>query len=340
MRKLSIAALALGLLLGLGASPCLAKMTLKFGHVAPPFHGQNMGVEAFAKYVAEKTGGEIEVKNFPMGQLGGERSLAEQVQAGTLEMATISTAVMQNFVPQTGVMDLPFVWPDRATAYAVIDDPAWQEKLFSYLPAKGFVGLGWTENEFRDITNSKHPIKKPEDLQGLKIRVMESPVFLDTFKQMGASPVGIPFPEIYSALQQGVIDGQENPLITSIMIKATEVNKFVTKSQHILTECIIVISPDTWKRLKPAQQKILREAAAECIKVNRQTTAAQFQKMPKIGMSIEEYCQKNGVQVVELTPAERQAFVAAVKPVWAKHRELVGPDLYDFFMATIKKHTK
>jgi tripartite ATP-independent transporter DctP family solute receptor len=235
MRKLLVVLMCLALLLGL-AGMAGAAMTLKYGHVGPLGHGQTVGVDFLAKYVEEQTKGEIVIKTFPLGQLGGERSLAEQVQAGTLEMATISTAVLQNFVPQTAIMDLPFVFPDRATAYAVIDDPAWQEKLFAYLPAKGFVGFGWTENEFRDLTNSKHPIRKPEDLKGLKIRVMESPVYLDTFKQLGASPVGLPFPEIYNALQQGVIDAQENPLFTSILIKATEVNKYATKTGHILTE--------------------------------------------------------------------------------------------------------
>jgi len=338
MKKLLVlAAVAAVALLG-AASPALAKMSIKYGHVAPPFHGQSKGVDAFAQYVAEKTNGEIEIKTFPFGQLGSERSMAEQVQAGTLEMATITTALLQNYVPQLAVMDLPFVFPDRKTAYAVIDDPEWQKKIFGYLPKKGFIGISWTENELRDITNSKRPIHKPEDVAGLKIRVMESPVYIDTFKQLGASPVGIPFPELYSALQQGVIDAQENPLYTSILIKATEITKFATKTGHIYTECVQIVSQDFWERLKPAQQQIFREAAALALKVNREETAKDFKNLPKIGKSIEEYCQENGVQVVELTPAERQAFVEAVKPVWAKYREIVGPELYDYFMTTIAKH--
>lgn len=339
MKKLLVLAAAAAVALLGATSPAMAKMSIKYGHVAPTFHGQSKGIDAFAKYVFDKTNGEIEIKTFPFSQLGSERSMAEQVQAGTLEMASITTALLQNYVPQVAVMDLPFVFPDRRTAYAVIDDPAWQKKLFSYLPKKGFIAIGWTENELRDITNSKHPIHKPEDVAGLKIRVMESPVYLDTFKQLGASPVGIPFAELYSALQQGVIDAQENPLYTSILIKATEVNKFATKTGHIYTECIQIVSPDFWERLTPAQQQIFREAAALATKVNREETAKDFKSLPKLGVSIEQYCQENGVQVVELTPAERQAFVEAVKPVWAKYREIVGPDLYDYFMATIAKHS-
>lgn len=340
MRKLIVILAVLCLAVAGLSAAASAKMTIKFGHVAPPFHGQSKGVDAFAAYVKDKTKGEIEIKTFPFGQLGSERSMAEQVQAGTLEMASITTAVMGNYVPQVQVMDLPFVFPNRGTAYAVIDDEAWQEKLFSYLPKKGFVGIGWTENEFRDINNKVRDIRKPADVKGLKIRVMNSPVYMDTFKQLGASPVGIPFPELYNALQQGVIDAQENPLLTSILIKATEVAKFVTNTDHILTECIIIISPDVWAKLSDAQKKIFKEAAKVCIKTNREMNAKLHQKLPKSGISVAEYCKKNKVKVIELSAAERQAFAKAMKPVWDKYKGIVGADLYDFFQATIKKHSK
>jgi len=340
MRKIIV--ILLGLCLSLGAGVALAggKMTIKFGHVAPPFHGQSKGVDAFAAYVKEKTGGAIQIKTFPFGQLGSERSMAEQVQAGTLEMAAITTAVLSNYVPQVAVMDLPFVFPNRKTAYAVIDDEAWQKKIFSYLPAKGFVGIGWTENEFRDINSKKGPIVKPEQMKGIKIRVMNSPVYMDTFKQLGCSPVGIPFPELYNALQQGVIDAQENPLLTSILIKATEVAKYVTDTNHILTECIIIVNPDFWNKLSAQQKKIFRQAAKVCIKTNREVNAALHKKLFKINMSVEEYCKKHHVTVTELTPAQRQAWAKAMKPVWAKYRKIVGPELYDSFMGFIKKHSK
>ena len=154
MRK-TLLVLGIMCFMGMGvAGMAGAEMTIKYGHVAPPFHGQSKGADAFAQYVKEKTNGEIMVNVYPMGQLGSERSMAEQVQMGTLEMASVTTAVMQNYVPKTAVMDLPFIWPNRKVAYAVLDDPAWQEKIFSYLPKKGFVGIGWTENEFRDINNT------------------------------------------------------------------------------------------------------------------------------------------------------------------------------------------
>ena len=338
MRKFLVTMLALALGLAL-AAPAMAKMNIKLGHVAPPFHGQSKGADAFAAYIKEKTGGEVEVKTFPFGQLGTERSLAEQVQAGTLEIASITTAVLSNYVPQVAVMDLPFVYPNRKTAYAVLDDEEWQKKIFSCMPAKGFVGIGWTENEFRDLNTTDREVRTPADMKGLKIRVMNSPVYMDTFKQLGCSPVGIPFPELYSALQQGTIDAQENPLLTSILIKATEVAKFVTNTDHILTECMIVVNLDFWEGLTAEQQQIFRDAAKECIKVNREENAKLEQSLPKTGISIAEYCKQNNVKVIELTPAERQAFVEAMKPVWEKYKGIVGADLYDAFMAAIKKHS-
>lgn len=338
-RLLSLVVVGIFLATLMGASSHAA-MTMKFGHVAPPFHGQSKGAEAFAEYVKTKTNGAIEIKTFPFGQLGGEVSLAEQVQSGTLEIATISTAVLQNFVPQLAVMDLPFVYPDRKTAYAVLDDLEVQEKIFGLLPAKGIVGVGWTENEFRDITNSKREIRKPEDLKGLKIRVMNSPIYIDTFKELGASPTDLPFPEIYSALQNGTIDAQENPLLTSILIKATEINKFVTLSRHMLTECIIIVNQDVWNKLSDEQQRIFYEAGAKCIQVNREVNAELMKKLPQSGLSVEEYCKKNDVKVVELTEAERQAFKQAVKGVWDKYQKVIGQELFDFFIKKVAAHTQ
>ncbi|OPX38741.1 MAG: hypothetical protein B1H13_10790 [Desulfobacteraceae bacterium 4484_190.3] len=280
-----------------------AKMVVKFGHVAPPFHGQSVGVDHFAKYVMEKTNGEVEVRTYPMGQLGGERSMAEQVQSGSLQLAAITSAVMSNFVPQASLIPLPFVFPDRRTAYAVLDSEI-REKLFSYFPAKGFMVLGFTENEFRDLTNSKRPIRKPEDLKGLKI------------------------------------------------MKFTEVNKYVTITHHILTECFIIANLDWWNSLPARVQKIMRDAAYQVEIVNRGHTlrdmlsmSVMSKKDPKTGKvkpgpSIYAVARKQKVQIIELTPAEREAFKKAMTPVYAKYRSIIGADLFDAFMAKIKEVNK
>lgn len=340
MKKCVVILFAVLVGLSLSMLPVVGAQTLtaKFGHVAPPFHGQTKGADAFAAYVKEKTNGAIDIKTFPMSQLGGEVSLAEQVQAGTLEIASVTTAVLQTYAPQLAIMDLPFLFPDRKTAYAVIDDEEVQKKLFGYLPAKGLIGVGWTENEFRDITNSKREIKKPDDLKGLKIRVMSSPIFIDTFKLLGASPTDLPFPEIYSALQNGTIDAQENPILTSILIKATEVTKFATKTGHVLTECIIIVSPEFWKKLTPDQQKIFYEAGKVCIKVNREVDVELMKKLPGSGLSVEEFCKQNNVKLTELTPEEKEVFKKATKPIWDKYRQPIGPELFDFLIAKVNKY--
>ncbi|WP_319548709.1 TRAP transporter substrate-binding protein DctP [Desulfogranum marinum] len=318
--------------------PSPAEAAVKFGHVAPPFHGQSKGVDAFAAYVKEKTDGRIDIATFPAGQLGGERSMAEQVQSGTLQMATITTAVMQNFVPQSAVMDLPFLFPNRATAYATLDDAELQEKFFSYFPKKGFIAIGWTENEIRDFSNSIRPVRTPEDIKGLKVRVMNSPVYLDTFKQLGASPVGIPFPEIYNALQTGVIDAQENPILTTVLAKFSEVNKYITLTQHTVTECVIIVSIDYWETLSAGDQQIFRDAAKIAIKTNRAVNAELHQKLPKSGISIEQYAKQNGVEIISLTPQEREQFRKAMLPVWEKYRKKIGNELFNLVQEKIKAH--
>jgi tripartite ATP-independent transporter DctP family solute receptor len=332
--------LILGLSLVLMAGFCLPAFAgkVKFGHVAPPFHGQAKGVDAFAAYVKEKTNGKIDIATFPAGQLGGERSMAEQVQSGTLQMAALTTAVLQNFVPQGAILDMPFIFPDRKTAYATLDDPEVQEKIFSYFPKKGFIAIGWTENEIRDFTNNKRPVRTPEDIKGLKVRVMNSPVYLDTFKQLGASPVGIPFPETYNALQTGVIDAQENPILTSVLMKFTEVTKHVTRTQHCLTECIIVVSIDYWESLSSDEQTIFREAARVAIDTNRKVNAQLHEALPKSNISIADYAKQNEIEILELTAEEREAFRQAMVPVWNKYRKKIGDDLFDFMLEKIKSH--
>ena len=333
MKKLSsISGLILVVFVLLIAWTAHAKMTVKYGHVGPPVHPQHLGALAFAKYVNENSKGEIEVQVFPMGQLGGERSMTEQVQGGTLHMTAITASVLANFVPEIGIIELPFIYPSREAAYQTLDDAEVKARFASFCDAKGFVFIGYTENEFRDLTNSKGPVRKPEDLKGLKIRVVEGPVFIDTFKALGANPTPLPFPEIYNALQQKVIDGQDNPIFTSFMMKFTEVNKFATLTNHILTECPVVVGKRFWNSLKPEQQKLFREAALVQIKVNREENAKNRTKaMEKV--------KAQGVDVVILTDAEKAAFKQAVQPVLDKYRGVYGADWYDFFLKKVASYS-
>lgn len=310
-----------------------AKVIVKYGHVGPPVHPQHHGAMAFAKHVNEKAAGEIEVQVFPMGQLGGERSMTEQVQAGTLHMTAVTAGVLSNFVPEVIVIELPFIFPNREVAYNVLDDKEVKERIARYCEQKGFIFIGYTENEFRDITNSKRPIRKPSDLKGLKIRVIESPLHIDTFKALGANPTPMPFPEIYNALQQKIIDGQDNPLYTSILMKFTEVNKYATVTNHILTECPTVVNRAFWNTLSPDQQRIFREAAEIQIKVNRELNA-------KNRVDALEKAKAQNVDVYILSDKEKEEFKKAVKTVHEKYRSIVGPEWYDFFVKKIEYYSK
>jgi tripartite ATP-independent transporter DctP family solute receptor len=298
-------------------APVPAKMVLKYGHVAPPKHGQHIGCLAFADYVKEKTNGEIRVDVFPMGQLGGERSMMEQIQGGTLDICASTHAVVSNFVPQVALFSLSYLWPSREVAYRVLDDPELQNIFFDLYPRKGMVCIGYTENDMRDLTNIKREIRKPEDMKDLKIRVMESPVYLDSFRALGTSPVPMPFPEIYNALQQGVIDAQDNPIMTSILMKFTEVCPYATLTNHILTECPMVVNIDVWNRLTPDQQQIFRDGAKVQIKVNREKCKELREKLIK-----QE--EENGLKIVRLTADERKAFMKAVLPVHKKYEKKAG----------------
>jgi len=309
------------------------KVIVKYGHVGPTIHPQHQAALAFAKYVTDKTNGAIEVQVFPLGQLGGEMSMIEQVQGGTLHMVAVTAGVLSNFVPEIGIIELPFVYPNRDTAYKVLDDKNVKERFTKYCDAKGFVFIGYTENEFRDITNSKRPIKKPEDLKGLKIRVIEAPMMIDTFKSLGANPTPLPLPELYNALLQKEVDGQDNPIYTSILMKFTEVNKFATETNHILTECPTVINKAFWNSLTPDQQKIFREAADVQIRVNRDGNA-------KNRMIALEKARAQKIDVHVLTPEERESFKKAVQPVMNKYRAEYGAEWFDFYLKKIDFYSK
>jgi len=280
-------------------------------------------------------------KVFPSSQLGGMMSLLQQVQTGTLEMSVSASAVLQNTVPQVAVLDLPFVWPTKETAYAVMGDKEFQDRLHGYLTKKGLAFCGWIQNGWRGITNSKRPIRTPQDMKGLKLRVMQSPIYLDTFKLLGVTPVPMAFGEVYQALQQGVIDGQDNAVWVSVLMKFTEVNKYATETGHTFTTGPAIVNLDFWNSLSPAQQKIFREGADLSWKINREHSEKLKKDMPKSGgKSYEEICKEQGVQLIKLTDAERAVFAKAMRPIWGKYRSFIGADFYDFFMKKIQQYHK
>ena len=305
------------------ATSAQAARVLKFGHIAPtqiedkafPMHKAAL---AFAEYVEQETNGEIKIEVFPLGQLGNERSMLEQVQFGTLDMMDCTTAVMSNLIPQVGLLDLFFLFPSKDVAYKVLADEEFKTVMDDLMPTMGLVPIGYAENEMRDFGVRDKTITSPEQMKGVRVRVMDSPVFLESFRALGANPVGIPFPELYTALQQGAVDMQENPIPTSVMMKFTEVAKHLTHSGHSLTCLYKMVSMPVWESLTPEQQKIFRDAAKIAEDINRTENTNLRGELEKLAVD------KFGCTIADLTPEQRQAFHDAVLPVHEKFAGQAG----------------
>ena len=292
---------------------------LKLGFQTNPGTAQYDGMEKFAELVKQKSGGKLTVKLFGGGALGGDLQVVSALQGGTVEMSLMNASLLNGLVKEYSVLDFPFLFNNEEEAYAVVDGPV-GKKLMEKLPAKGIVGLAYPELGFRHIHNSKRPVTKLEDLQGLKIRVIQTPVYIDTLNALGANATPLPFPEVYNALEQKTVDGATNPLVTIPVMKFNEVQKFLTITRHQYNPQIIIVSKKAWDKLSPDEQKILQDAATEATvferKVSREKNAQALDTL-----------KKGGMQVTELAPAEIEKMRVKVKPVIDKHSKVVGEDL-------------
>jgi tripartite ATP-independent transporter DctP family solute receptor len=288
-RKLIAIVMASLFVVFLVSSTVNAKTILKLGTSTQPSHIYNLAAERFAEIVAKESGGEMEVQIFPAAQLGSERDMVEGLQLGTLEMTLTSTGPLGNFVPQVKLFNLPFLFKDRAAAYAVLDGEIGTEISDRFVNV-GIRSLGWFENGFRNITNSKVAIEKPEDMDGIKIRVMEDDVFILTMKALGASPTPMAFGELYTALEQKTVDAQENPLAVINSSRFFEVQKYLAMTGHFYSPAVLLISEITWQSLTPEQQQIITDAAAQAKDYERELSLKADQELEaalaKAGMTI------------------------------------------------------
>ena len=298
-----------------------AEFTFKFAHVAPIIHADHRAAMHFKDYVESKSHGRIEVSVHPAGQLGGERAMIEGVQLGTIEMGFFTAAVMTNFIPEIAVTNLPFIFPDQKTAYRVLDSEI-GDKILSYFPQKGMIGLAWGENGFRDFSTSKRAIRTPEDLAGLKMRSIESPLFLDSYKALGVDAVSIAWPETFTALQQKVVDGGDLPYNSMALAKWLEVQQHVTLSGWIYEPMPVVANIDWYQSLPEDIQRIIAEGAYELQLVNRALNALDRIKT-------DADAQAKGVEVIDLTPEERKVFRDKVSPVYEAWKDKIGAELVD-----------
>jgi len=301
--------LAAGLVLGFGiAGASFAQTVMKINISTAQNSHQGVAIDTFAKEVAARTNGRYKVETFYNGSLGGERESIEAVQLGTQALTFTSSGPIPNFVPETKIFDVPFLFRDKAHARAVLDGPIGQDMLKKF-DSKGLTGLAWAENGFRHMTNSKRDVKTPDDLKGLKMRTMENPVHIAAYKQFGIITTPMAFPEVFTALQQGTVDGQENPLSVIISAKFDQVQKYLSLTGHVYSPCIFLMSKEAFDKLTPADQKAFLEAAKEGVKANRARVDADDAKgvadLRAKGMTVEDNLDKAPF-VKALGPVEEQ----------------------------------
>src|SRR5207249_4151239 len=265
MRLFRLLLAALAALVWFAAAPLAAQTTLKMNISVAQNSHYGVAVDTFAREVEKRTSGRYKVQNFYSGALGAERESIEAVQLGTLDLTMTSTGPVPNFVPEVAILDIPFLFRDYAHARATLDGPIGQELLAKF-PSKGIVALAWGENGFRHMTNNKRSVVLPDDLKGLKMRTMENPVHIQAYKQFGIIPTPMAFTEVFTALQQGTVDGQENPLSVITSAKLDQVQKYLTLTGHVYSPALILMSKAQWDKLSPEDKQAFRDAANEAVK--------------------------------------------------------------------------
>lgn len=294
-----------------------AEFTFRLGHLQGMDHPYQKGAEKFRDLLAEKSNGRIEVNIFPSSQLGNGRDQVEGLQLGTIHLHVGSVAPVANFAPKLNVLSLPYLFRDRQHAIQVLDGEIGRE-LSAELENVGMINLGFWENGWRHITNDVRPIQTAADVRGLKMRVQESAAYVSFMKALGATPTPIPFGELYTALEQKVVDGQENPLAQMATNKFAEVQKYLSLNGHTYDAAVFLMSKQAYDQLPPELQQAVREAAAEAGSFQRElaqsSEAAYLQQLKESGMQVEEN-------------PDLESFRQAAEPVYQELENTIGRDL-------------
>ena len=301
-----LAALAISALLTATAAAQGKPQQMRVSTTVPENSHYGDMVHAFADEVKKRTGGRYEILGFHAGSMGGEREAIEAVQLGTQELTLTSSGPVPNFVPETRILDVPFLFRDYAHARAVLDGPIGQDLLGKF-DAKGMKALGWCDNGFRHMTNSKRAVNSPADLKGLKMRTMENPVHIQAYKAFGIIATPMAFTEVFTALQQGAVDGQENPLSIIRASKFEQVQKYMTLTGHVFSPCVLLMNKAAYDKLTAADKQAFMEAAKVGIAANR----ARVDKDENEAVAALE---KGGMQVV--TNVDKAAYQKELDAVY------------------------
>ena len=295
---------------------------LQAGHAVAEAHPYHLGLLKFKEIVETNTDGQVTVEIFPNGTLGSERDMVEGLQMGSIDVLVTSTGPVINFIPEMGLVDLPFLFSSSEHAYQVLDGEVGRELLQKF-DAIGIKGLAFWENGFRHLTNSVRPVTSVEDIQGLNIRTMENEVHQAAFKVLGASPTPMAWGEVFTSLQQGTIDGQENPVPIIYTMNIYEVQKYLALTGHFYSPALLLFSQKPFDELTPGQQEICRAAALEAAAYERE----------KINEQTEEQLALLEEKGMVITKPDVQALREATGAVYEQYRDKFGPDRIEKILA-------
>ncbi|MCX7779447.1 MAG: TRAP transporter substrate-binding protein [Negativicutes bacterium] len=302
---------------------------MKLGIVTNKDRSLTKGLVKFAEIVEKETGGSIKAEVFADGVLGGDRQVIEALQMGTVHGTAVSTGVVAAFAPRFDAFDLPFLFKDKQTAFKVFDGPIGQEVLGD-LPKAKLIGLAYWENGFRHLTNNKREVKTAEDIKGLKIRTLESKVHVEAWKTLGANPTPMSFSQLYTALEQSVVDGQENPYGNVVASKFNEVQKYLTNTGHIYNANVFLVSKPFWDSLTEKEREAIKKAAIEARDYQRQLNEKEDQDSVAI-------LKEKGMKITDLNPGEKEKMQQMLQPLYQQVAKTVGGDLVDRIVAATKQ---
>ena len=331
MKTALMAAVAAATLAAFG--PAFAQeRTIKFALNSPEGHPAVAGMKKFAEAVAAKSGGKMKVNLFLNGTLGSDQAVVSAIKGGTVEMSVMNSGILASEARELAIFDFPFLFENEKESDAIVDGPV-GKKMHALLEAKGLVGLSYWELGYRQMTNSKRPLNKVEDIDGLKLRVIPNPINVDWVKALGANPTPMPFPEVYGGLEQKAIDGQENPISVIAANKFWEVQKHIALTNHQYNPQSVIFSKKVWDTLSPAEKKILGDSADEAAKSQREQSRAA------VAANL-DLLKKNGMTVTVFPPAEVAKLREKMKPVIAKYSASVGEATVNEMMAELAKLRK
>ena len=314
---MKLSKLLIGLCFALGFTAAASAQTiLKIGYATTKESHYGVGSTVFCDEVEKGTQGRYKCQQFPSSALGGEREQIEAVQLGVQDLVNTSTGPVGNFVPEVKIVDIPFLFRDYDHARKVMDGPIGQDILAKF-PSKGIIALGWTENGFRHMTNNKRDIVKPADAAGLKMRTMENKVHMDGYRTFGILPTPMAFPELFGALQQGTVDGQENPIPVILASKFSQVQKHLSLTGHVYSPALLLLSPKVWTKLTDADKKVFMDSA-------KKAGVAQRKKVNDDENNGIAQLEKDGMKVTKVV--DGQAFRDALKPAYVSYAKEFGAD--------------